>query len=85
MNDFVSAYNRGGDISGAEQPAIDALTHSADTVEGDSNGPLSQKLREALNGYDDAAREVANAIRGTRRPINSIKRSVGSTTPRPKP
>jgi hypothetical protein len=64
VNDFVAAYNRGGDISSAEQPAIDALTHSADTVEGDSNGPLSQKLREALNGYDDAAREVANAIRG---------------------
>ncbi|UMB71552.1 hypothetical protein [Mycobacterium paraterrae] len=63
VNDFVAAYNRGGDTSGAEQPAIDALTHSADTVEGDSNGPLSRQLREALNAYNDAAREVANAIR----------------------
>jgi hypothetical protein len=63
VNDFVAAYNKGGDTSGAEQPAIDALTHSADAVEGDSNGPLSQQLREALNAYDDAARAVANAIR----------------------
>lgn len=63
VNDFVSAFNRGGDTSGAEQPAIDALTHSADTVEGDSNGPLSRQLREALNAYNDAAREVAKAIR----------------------
>ena len=63
VNDFVAAYNRGGDTSAAEQPAIDALTHSADAVEGDSNGPLSKQLREALNSYDDAAREVAKAIR----------------------
>jgi hypothetical protein len=63
VNDFVAAYNRGGDTSSAEQPAIDALNHSADAVEGDSNGPLSQTLREALNAYDDAARQVANAIR----------------------
>lgn len=63
VNDFVAAYNRGGDTSGAEQPAIDALTHSADAVAGDSNGPLSKQLREALNSYDDAAREVAKAIR----------------------
>jgi len=63
VNDFVAAYNRGGDISSVEQPAIDALTHSADAVEADSNGPLSQQLREALNAYNDAARDVANAIR----------------------
>lgn len=63
VNDFVAAYNRGGDTSGAEQPAIDALTRSADAVEGDSKGPLSRQLREALNSYDDAARDVANAIR----------------------
>lgn len=63
VNDFVAAYNRGGDTSAAEQPAVDALTHSADTVENDSNGPLSRQLREALNAYNDAARTVANAIR----------------------
>ncbi len=63
VNDFVAAFNRGGDTSGAEGPAVDALNHSADTVEGDTNGPLSQELREALNAYDDAARDVAKAIR----------------------
>jgi len=47
----------------AEGPAVDALNHSADTVEGDANGPLSQELREALTTYDDAARDVAKAIR----------------------
>jgi hypothetical protein len=63
VNDFVAAYNQGRDTSGAEGPAVDALNHSADTVEGDTNGPLSQQLREALNAYDDAARDVAKAIR----------------------
>jgi hypothetical protein len=63
VNDFVAAYNRGGDTSGVEGPAVDALNHSADTVEGDTNGPLSQQLREALTAYDDAARDVAKAIR----------------------
>jgi hypothetical protein len=63
VNDFVAAYNNGGNTSGAEGPAVDALNHSADTVESDSNGPLSQNLREALNAYDDAARDVAKAIR----------------------
>jgi hypothetical protein len=63
VNDFVVAYNQGRDTTSAEGPAVDALTHSADSVEGDSNGPLSQQLREALNAYDDAARDVAKAIR----------------------
>ena len=44
-------------------PRSTRSTHSADAVEGDSNGPLSQQLREALNAYNDAARAVANAIR----------------------
>jgi hypothetical protein len=63
VNDFVAAYNQGRDTTPAEGPAVDALNHSADSVEGDSNGPLSQQLREALNAYDDAARDVAKAIR----------------------
>jgi hypothetical protein len=63
VNDFVAAYNNSGNTSSAEGPAVDALNHSADTVEGDANGPLSQELREALNTYDDAARNVAKAIR----------------------
>jgi len=63
VNDFVVAYNQGRDTTPVEGPAVDALNHSADAVEGDSNGPLSQQLRDALNAYDDAARDVAKAIR----------------------
>ena len=63
VNDFVAATNQGRDTSGAEQPAIDALNHSAEAVAGDNKGPLSQELREALNAYDNAARDMAGAIR----------------------
>jgi hypothetical protein len=63
VNDYVAATNQGRDTSVAEQPAIDALTHSAETVAGDIKGPVSQQLREALNAYNDAARDVAGAIR----------------------
>jgi hypothetical protein len=63
VNEFVAAYNQGRDTSSAEGPAVDALNHSADAVEGDVNGPFSQQLREDLNAYDDAARGVAKAIR----------------------
>jgi hypothetical protein len=63
VNDFVAAYNNNGNTSSVEGPAVDALNHSADTVEGDANGPLSQELREALTTYEDAARDVAKAIR----------------------
>jgi hypothetical protein len=63
VNDFVAAYNAGGDTSASEGPAIDALNHSAEVVEANENGPLSQQLRESLNAYADAARDMANAIR----------------------
>lgn len=64
VNDFVAVYNRGGNTSAAEGPAVEALNRSADAVERETTGPLSQQLREALNAYDDAARDVAKAIRG---------------------
>ncbi len=63
VNDYVTAYNQGRDTTPTEGPAIDALNHSADVVAENSGGPLSQGLREALNAYGDAARDVANAIR----------------------
>jgi hypothetical protein len=63
VNDYVAATNQGRDTSGTEQPAIDALNHSAEAVAGDNNGPVSQQLREALTAYNDAAHEVAGAIR----------------------
>jgi hypothetical protein len=62
VNDFVAAYNQGGDTASAEGPAIDALNHSADTITGSISNPLSTELRDALNAYGDAARDVANAI-----------------------
>lgn len=64
VNDFVAAYNQGRDTTPSEGPAIDTLNHSADLVEGNSGGPLSQDLHQALNAYADAARVLANTIRG---------------------
>ena len=43
VNDFVAAYNQGGDTTGAEGPAIDALNHSADAVEGDMQRPAVRR------------------------------------------
>jgi hypothetical protein len=63
VNDFVAAYNQGGDVSADEGPAIDTLNHSADMVEADSGGPLSDDLHHALNAYIDAARDLAAAVR----------------------
>jgi hypothetical protein len=63
VNDFVAAFNAGRDTTPAEGPAIDALNHSADVVAGSISGPLSQELRDQLNAYSDAARDVAAAIR----------------------
>lgn len=62
VNEFVAAYNQGRDTGPSEGPAIDALNHSADVVNRNVSNPLSQELREALNAYGDAARDVANAI-----------------------
>jgi hypothetical protein len=62
VNDFVAAYNQGSDTGPTEGPAIAALNHSADVVSGNISNPLSAQLRDALNAYGDAARDVANAI-----------------------
>jgi hypothetical protein len=66
VNDFVGAYNQGRDTASTEGPAIDALNHSADVIAGSigapSGSPLSAQLRDALNAYGAAARDVANAI-----------------------
>jgi ElaB/YqjD/DUF883 family membrane-anchored ribosome-binding protein len=63
VNDFVAAYNQGQDTTSSEGPAIEALNHSAELVVGNSGGPLSQDLHQALNAYADAARDLASAIR----------------------
>jgi hypothetical protein len=63
VNDFVAAYNQGRDTTPSEGPAIDTLNHSAELVEGNSGGPLSADLHQALNAYADAARQLATTIR----------------------
>jgi hypothetical protein len=63
VNGFVAAFNQGRDPAAKEGPAVDALNNSADQVAGSISDPLSQQLRDALNAYGDAARNVANAIR----------------------
>ena len=63
VNDFVAAYNQGRDTTPSEGPAADALNHSAELVEGNSGGPLSGDLHQALNAYANAARDLASTIR----------------------
>ncbi len=63
VNDFVAAYNAGRDTKPNEGPAIEALSHSADTVVENITDPVSKELRDALNAYADSARAVATAIR----------------------
>ena len=85
VNDFVAAYNRGGDTSGVEGPAVDALNHSADTVEGDTNGPLSSSCaRRSMRTTTRPATWRRPSAR-TPGPTSSIRGSISSTTPRPKP
>lgn len=63
VNAFVGAFNQGRNTAVAEGPAIDALNNSADIVARSISDPLSQELRDALNSYVDASRQVANVIR----------------------
>lgn len=64
VNDYVGAYNENGDVSAAARPAIDALNHSADSVERSLSDPLGPDLRGALTEWVTAARAVASAIAG---------------------
>ena len=75
VNDFVAAYNQGRDTASTETPAIEALNHSADATAGSISNPLSAELRDALNAYGDAARDVANAI-GTHAATAEFNRRV---------
>jgi hypothetical protein len=65
VNDYVKAFNdSSSDMQSKAQPAVDSLNHSADLVAQSVSDPLSQDLKDALNGWVDAARGVANAIAG---------------------
>jgi hypothetical protein len=65
VNDYVDAFNSNAADFGAKAgPAIDALNHSADLVARSVSDPLSPELKDAMNGWVDAARGVATAIAG---------------------
>jgi hypothetical protein len=62
MNTYTQALNVGGNTAPFEGPAKDALSHTAAVIADNIGGPLSPQLRDALNGYADAARDVAKLI-----------------------
>ncbi|RAV16344.1 hypothetical protein DQP55_05415 [Mycolicibacterium sp. GF69] len=65
VNAYVDAFNQNAsDVPAKAGPAIDALNHSADQVARSISAPLAPELRDALNGWVDAARGVATAIAG---------------------
>ena len=75
VNAFVGAFNQGRNTAVVEGPAIDALNNSADIVARSISDPLSQELRDALNSYVDASRQVANVIRA-HAPTSEFNRQV---------
>jgi hypothetical protein len=63
VNNYVDAFNKNADDAAAKAPlAIDALNHSADLVTQNASDALGQNLRDALNGWVDAAKALAAAI-----------------------
>ena len=65
VNNYVDAFNKPpADAAAKAGPAIDALNHSADLVASSESDALAQNLRDALNGWVDAARGLARAIAG---------------------
>lgn len=65
VNNYVDAFNsNAADTETHAGPAIDALNHSADLVARSMSDALTPELRDALNAWIDAARDVATAIAG---------------------
>ncbi|MEO3761455.1 hypothetical protein ABGB19_24645 [Mycobacterium sp. B14F4] len=65
VNAYVDAFNASAaDATAKARPAVDALNQSADLVARSVTDPLTPELRDALNGWVDAARDVATAIAG---------------------
>lgn len=75
VNAFVAAFNAGKNTGPTEKPAIDALNASATAVENSYSDALPGSMREAFNAYNDAARQVANAI-GTHAATGEFNRRV---------
>lgn len=65
LNDYVDAFNQNAaGVDAKAGAAAEALNNSADLVARSVSDPLSPELRDALNGWVDAARGVATAIAG---------------------
>ena len=82
VNDYVDAYNNDApDAPGKSTPAIDALNKSADAVSGSLSDLLPADLTNALNGWVDAARQLAGAIAQTSGPddFNTAIRRLNDT------
>ena len=63
VNAYVDAFNASAaDASVKARPAIDALNLSADEVARSVTDPVTPELKDALNGWVDAARAVATAV-----------------------
>jgi hypothetical protein len=65
VNNYLDAFNQNAaDAAAKASPAIDALNHSADLVARSVSDTLTPNLRDALNAWVDAARDLATAIAG---------------------
>jgi hypothetical protein len=75
VNAFVAAFNGGRNTGPTERPAIDALNGSATAVENSYSDAVPAQMRETFDTYNDAARQVANAI-GTHAPTGEFNKRV---------
>ena len=63
VNAYVDAYNDdGGDVTGTEGPAVDALNQSAEAVQTSISEIVPTDLKEAFLAWVDGARATAEAI-----------------------
>jgi hypothetical protein len=63
VNAYVDAYNaEAPDAPNKIGPAVDALNHSADLVSSSLSPPLPPGLTDALNGWVNAARQLAGLL-----------------------
>lgn len=89
LENFIDVHNSGASDESAESSARDALNHSVDLLAGNiGDDMLSPDLRDSLNAYLDAARDVAtklvpdpepsvlnDAIHGLRDAVDKAKRT----------
>ena len=88
VNAYVQAYNaETPDAPAKAGPAMDSLNRSADSVSGSLSDPLPTDLRTSLNGWVDAARQLAgvisrnegpDAFNGAIRQLNDSKTAAGA-------